>query len=678
MDSRIALFTALALLSARVWAEDLPELPETVITATREPTDILDSPSFVTVITQQEIQESGAADLSAVLAQQSGVVVNNYGPQGQTKTVSIRGSSSDQVLVLLDGMRLNSSRDGSVDFSEIPTDDIDHIEIVRGSASTMYGTGAIGGVINIITKKPAEPQMTLSLTNGSYIPHDGYAEPGTVFVPATPMSLLDNQKLSLTVDGKLQDVGLTGGGSLSRGMNAFVWDDTAGLGEWRQRNNAQNLSSDAFAGLAAPLLGGSVSARGSFSSSGIGAPGSDLYPDSQAMQSDTWASGSLSYSTNHFFSDLLSLDAKGFYRYEELTFTYDPSYNLPESIHRTHSASLDVTQKLAVSETVSAVYGGSVWYDYADSTNFASPHDRVNVAGFLSATVAPWEPLAITPSVRYDYFSDFPGYLSFQVSSVLSLSDSTSLKLSLGTAYRAPTLNELYWYSFDGYTSSNYPEYSEGNPSLQPETSYNGELGLSVITKRLTLETSLFTRLVDNEINWGGYAASASNPNVFIETPVNISQALLPGAEIHTKMAVTDQISLRADYTFIYSLLLSYLGQSYDLSSNLRVPYVPIHDLSLSAHYDDAVNTANVEMEYVGQKFTDAANTPAWALAGYVVLNAGYARALTKSVLFSVKLLNILNETYYTVGGFNSEGYPDDPGYPMPPFSIVISMQLKL
>ena len=85
MDKRIALFAALALLSARAWAEDLPQLPETVITATREPTGILDSPSFVTVITQKDIQDSGAANLSAVLAAQSGVVVNDMVPRGRSR-----------------------------------------------------------------------------------------------------------------------------------------------------------------------------------------------------------------------------------------------------------------------------------------------------------------------------------------------------------------------------------------------------------------------------------------------------------------------------------------------------------------------------------------------------------------------------------------------------------------
>ena len=120
MSFALFAFLALLLLSFTAWAQQAPELNEVVVTATRIDSPILESPSLVTVITQQGILDSGAADLSGVLAQQSGIVVNDYGPQGQGKTVSIRGSTSSQVLVLVDGIRLNSSFDGTVDLSRIP------------------------------------------------------------------------------------------------------------------------------------------------------------------------------------------------------------------------------------------------------------------------------------------------------------------------------------------------------------------------------------------------------------------------------------------------------------------------------------------------------------------------------------------------------------------------------
>ena len=122
---------------------------------------------MVSVVTSADIIASGAHDLATVIDGQSGVVIHDNGAQGAVKSVSLRGSTSSQVLVLVDGVRLNSSRDGVVDFSMVPLENIDHVEIVRGSASTMYGTGAIGGVINIIRKNPLETRFTADTTFGS-------------------------------------------------------------------------------------------------------------------------------------------------------------------------------------------------------------------------------------------------------------------------------------------------------------------------------------------------------------------------------------------------------------------------------------------------------------------------------------------------------------------------------
>jgi outer membrane receptor protein involved in Fe transport len=303
MDKRFVLAVA-ALLSARAWAGDLPELQEVVVTASRAPLDLLRSPSFVTVISQASIEESGAPDLSGVLASQSGIVVNNYGPQGQLKTTSIRGSTSSQVLVLVDGIRLNSSFDGWVDLARLPLDNIDRIEVVRGGASSMWGTGAVGGVINIITKTPDKPSFNLSITNESYLPHDGSAvtdlSSGTsTFVPATPLSLLDGQRITLSLGGGLGDVGVSGGGSFGRAANAFVWDDSSSVGAWaggwRQRNNAEDLSQNAWVGAKAPLGDGSFTAKGTFDHSLIGVPGSLGYATSQATQEDTSVAGSAAF-----------------------------------------------------------------------------------------------------------------------------------------------------------------------------------------------------------------------------------------------------------------------------------------------------------------------------------------------------------------------------------------------
>jgi vitamin B12 transporter len=662
----------LALSCVSAWAQATPALKEVVVTATRVDSSVLDSPSSISVISAQQIADSRATDVAQVINGQPGVVVNDYGPTGALKTVSLRGSTSSQVLVLLDGIRLNSSVNGEVDLSSIPMEMIDHIEIVRGGESSLYGSSAIGGVINIITKKAEKPSIALSITNGSYIPHAANTvSPSLTTTPvaANLRDLVDSQDVSLSMEGKVGSIGLNGGGSFTRAANGFTWDDPAVINDWRQRTNADTMAGSGFAGIRAPLLGGELSAKGIFQTSDTGAPGTVLYPNDTARQTDSSASAALAWKSERFLADGLTMDLKGFYRYDELGYN-DPSFP-PASLHKTQTASIDATQKLSFSERAAVVYGGSASYDSVDSTNYSTLRNRLNLAGFLSVPLSPLENLTITPTARYDYYSDFSGSLSFSLSAVLLLGDESSLRTSFGSGYRVPTLDELYWYGPDPA----FPIYSQyGNLSLKPETSYNWEAGWSLQTKMVSVDTAVFTRLLFDGIS----AIWPYNPALPGYSPVNISQSLLPGAEVHGKLAVTDRISVEATYTFIYSLLLQYAGVSYRASDNLRVPYVPLHNISASVKYADKQISASVDVQYVGEKFTDFANTRAFVLPGYFLANADFRLSLSDKMAFTLGARNILNALYYTVSGGNTVGYPFDPGYPMPPFSILTGMSLKL
>jgi outer membrane cobalamin receptor len=653
----IAVFLLCLLAVLPSWAQDTPVLDEIVVTATRVDTTILDSPSAVTVITQKDIADSGATDVAGLLNGTPGVVINDYGAAGAAQSVSLRGSTSNQVLVLLDGIRLNSARDGAVDLSTIPMEIIDHIEIVRGEQSALWGSSAIGGVINIITKKGgAGPgALTFSITNGSYIPRAASElSPSLVQGPAGAnfLDLLDSQKADLTYAGKLGDVGVTAGGGFTRAANGFTWNDTSVINGWRRMTNADALSGSGYAGIDTPLLGGSLSAKAMFEAADTGAPGQINFP-SAAQQTDWSASGSFGWKTDRFYSDALTMDMKGYYRYEELGFN-DPAFP-PASLHKTNTASLDLTQKLTLSEQVASIYGVNGSYDYADSTNFAAPKDRLNLAGFVSVPFTPLEALTLTPAVRYDYFSTFAGSLSYSLSAVLRLSEQSSLRASLGSAYRAPTLNELYSY---------YPAYlSYGNPNLKPETSYNGEIGLSFEGTRFSLEASLYARFLIDQIS----SIWPWDPTLLEYMPVNIGRSLMPGAEISGSVHVTDRISLEASYSFIYSLVLQNAGVNYTVADNIRVPFVPLHSLELKARYDDGVNAAWIGTQYVSEKYTDFANTEANALPGYFIVNAAYRFTATENLAFTLALKNILNTLYYTQSL-----------YPMPPFSVETGVSVKL
>ncbi len=142
------------------------KMEQIVVTATRTATTILDSPDNVTVITAEELSAAGVATAAEALEAVAGVEIADSGTAGSVKSVRIRGSASAQVLVLVDGVRMNDSRQGATDLSLLPVEMIERIEVVRGGTSALYGADALGGVVNIITKNRADRTLTLSVTNG--------------------------------------------------------------------------------------------------------------------------------------------------------------------------------------------------------------------------------------------------------------------------------------------------------------------------------------------------------------------------------------------------------------------------------------------------------------------------------------------------------------------------------
>ncbi len=637
-----------------VWADPTPELGEIVVTATRVDTGVRESPSAITVIGPDQIAASPAKDVAGLIRETAGVVVKENGPTGEIQTVSLRGSTSEQVLVLVDGMRVNSSIVGTVDLSTIPVSSIERIEIVRGADSALYGSSAIGGVINIITKSPQKNEMTVSLVNGSFLPHDAVdvSSTGTrTAAGANPLDLVDSQKIDLSLAGKLGDVELTGGGTFDRAANEYTWDDTTGINAWRRRTNADSLAGNGFIGITAPMFGGNLSARGTFALSNAGEPGSLQLASDAARQEDALATGELSWKTDRFFTDALTLDLKAGYRDDDLVFDYHiPGVSASEA--HTQEASLDLTQKLTVSDLLSAVYGGNVTYDYVDSTDFTSTRDRLNASGFLSLPFTPLDALTITPSARYDFFSDYAGNLSWSLSGVYLFSPRSSLRASVGSAYRAPTLDEMYYYDpFGSYIS---------NPNLKPETSYNGEIGWSLALDIVSVDASVFTRLVSDNI---------SNLEIapYVYEAENLSQTLFPGAELHLKLMLAGAFSLEASYTFVDSFLLNDGTTAYTLADDRRVPNAPVHTLTAEARYTGKVHSGGITLRLVSDQFTDTANAASAVLPGYAVVDADYRFDVSGNLAFSLTAKNIFNTLYET-----------QPGYPMPPFSLEAGLRLHL
>ncbi len=147
-------------------------LPPIVVTANRTPTPAAEVGSAVTVITRQELEDRQIRQLSDVLREVPGVAVNRTGPAGRTTQIRIRGSESNQTLVLIDGVEVNDPSSGSeFDFAHLMADDIERIEVLRGPQSALYGSDAIGGVVNIVTRRGEGPVGGHRLGGGRRLRH---------------------------------------------------------------------------------------------------------------------------------------------------------------------------------------------------------------------------------------------------------------------------------------------------------------------------------------------------------------------------------------------------------------------------------------------------------------------------------------------------------------------------
>ncbi len=168
----VLISTFFSMLAPPVAAQQEESLPPVVVTATRTETPQQDVTTSISVITTKDIEAQHAETVLEALRNVPGVDVVQSGSRGTTTSIFIRGSNSDQVLVLIDGVEVNSTTLGAFNFAHLTTDNIDRIEVLRGAGCTLYGSQAIGGVINIITKKGQGPmELSTSAEGGNWSTH---------------------------------------------------------------------------------------------------------------------------------------------------------------------------------------------------------------------------------------------------------------------------------------------------------------------------------------------------------------------------------------------------------------------------------------------------------------------------------------------------------------------------
>ena len=469
-------------------SNDADALDEVVVTATRTAitTDAALAP--VEVIGREAIERSQAKSLTELLRGRAGINVSNQGGAGKLSTLFVRGSESDHVLVLVDGVRIGSATSGLASFQDLPVAMIDRIEIVRGPRSSLYGSDAIGGVIQVFTRRDKGPaQFRFHVGAGSH----GYREGGLGVGGSTERGWFG-------IDAGLQS---TDGIDACRGAGAPVFAGCFVDGQ-TDRDGYENHSFSARGGV-------SIGDALTLEAHALHASGHNEYDGSFVDNSDIVqqvVGAQLRWKASDRFD--LRVDVGS---------NKDESDNFlgaaPKGYFGSRRDSVSVQADIALADAQLLTLGADWLRDRIDSDNDFDEKRRTNRAAFvqyqgrLETSTHGSHDLQL--ALRNDDNQQFGDETTGTAAWGLSFADAWRVTASYGTAFKAPTFNELY-----------YPFF--GNPALRPESSETFEAGVAWRGERTSVRLDAFSTDVDDLI---AYDASIFLPN-------NIQHARLRGAEL--------------------------------------------------------------------------------------------------------------------------------------------------
>lgn len=428
-------------------------LPETVVTATHIPTKPFSSGREVTIIPSEEIRSSGATSLAQVLSSVPGIDVKTRGLPGIQSDISIRGSKNNQVLIMINGIPMNDPQTGHHNM-DLPVNlsDIEKIEIVQGGASSVYGANALGGTINIVTKKKKDNNLQYKTSVGSFG--------------------LNRQ----TISGSLE---------LGSWLNTFSgqYEKSSGYTE-----NTDFDKDTLFFSSQRELSLGKLDISFGHQDKDFGANSfySDRFPNqAEHTQSDLLTmSGDLSLKQ-------FRIKPAIWYREHQDKFLLDKNRpNWQVNQHRTRS--LGSRLKVNWKKSNFQLAGGSEWgQENIDSSNLGD-HHRYHYGLFFQGRAETRDMAAIDAGLRADYYDRWQWTLSPSLSFSYFPREDITLRAAVNRAFRIPTFTELYY---------NSPA-NKGNPNLEPEKGWSYETGIDFMTDISTFKLTLFVRDEDQVIDY--------------------------------------------------------------------------------------------------------------------------------------------------------------------------------
>lgn len=599
-----AIALALPFTTSAQTAGTATDLDDVVVTATRTVVGTNAALAPVEVIDRAQIERSQARSLPDLLRGRAGISMSNQGGPGKLTTLFMRGSESDHVLVLIDGVRVGSATSGLVSFQDLPIDLIERVEIVRGPRSSLYGSEAIGGVIHIFTRRDTSGfAPRLHVGTGS---HD-LREIGAGVGARSERSWFGADYAYRQTDG----INACDVATPSPFAGCFISEPQPDRDGYRntalslrggiQFNSAWSLDAHATRAEAENDFDGDFVNRSETVQQIVGGTLRWRATDTLDLQ--------LTAGRNKDASDnLLNGQFQGYFDTDRDSATLQGDFSLGD-ISRAGDQLLTL---------------GADWLrDRVDSDTPFEETSRGNRAAFAQYQGSVGEH-ALQASVRRDDNDQFGHYTTGAAAWGLNIAQDWRITAGYGTAFKAPTFNELYFPFF-------------GNAALRPEESATWEAGLRYTNRRFNARVDAFHTEVDDLITF----------DAAIFLPNNIQRARMRGAEVGVDTELL-QWTLDASASFLDTENLTGFNAGNELPRRARS--------SVRVDLDRSFGDFGVGLTGVaeGARYDDVGNTR--RLPGYATLDVRAQYTLTPAWTLQARIANVLDRDYQTAAFFNQPG----------------------
>ncbi len=566
---------------------------EVVVTATRDAQRLGSTIQHTSVITEREIRTSQAVDLPTLLRREAGLEFTQNGGIGRVGGLFIRGANPNQALILVDGVRINAATTGGTQIDQLLLDEIERIEIVRGPGSALYGSDAIGGVVQIFTKRgrgaPA-PNATIGFGNEGTqryaLGYGGNAGPwqfsvnGSYFRTDGFSSLVTNASPTANPD----DDGYKNLSGSAMATYHFNERNRAGFSLYTSQGSSQ------FDNAFAASRDDRDTGKSTVSSAAV---------FTQNQFTELWTSRlSLSQGVDLFRNELNGRQTDFF---------------------KTQNQMLTWQNGLAIAAGQNVTLGAETLEQKVNST-VAYTRDARTVNSAFGGYTGTFGRSSLQGNVRYDHYSDFGGKASYLAGYGYQLLDSLRATASYSRGFRAPSFNELFFPNF-------------GNPNLQPEEAKAIEGGLQYAAGAQLARLAVYRTAYDNLI--GGFPLQ------------NVNNALVKGVELSYtgNLAGTD---LKASVTFQNP-------ENEDTGQQLVRRAKQFGAFGANRAFGPF--SIGAEVLASGPRYdTDVFTFQRVKVAGYAVVNLFARYNITPDLFVGVRVDNLFDTDYTLASGYNVQG----------------------